>query len=301
MNYGKVVNPCMEAFEKTDKKITPGLYVTATPIGNLGDITLRALSVLRQADVIACEDTRVTGKLLSRFGIEARLVAYHDHNADRVLPQLLDRLARGKKVVLVSDAGTPLISDPGYRLVKAARDSGYYVTSLPGASALLAALSSAGLPTDRFLFAGFLPGKTAARRKVVEELKRLAATLVFYESPHRLADSLRDLGDILGNRPAAVCRELTKLYEEIRQDGLYDLACHYATAGEPKGEIVLVVGPPEAVQATEDDLDEALRSALKKLSVREAVAAVTYITGRRRKEVYRRALELAGEAEEHEV
>ena len=280
--------------EKTEKKVTPGLYVTATPIGNLGDITLRALEVLGQADVIACEDTRVTGKLLARYEIKRPTVAYHDHNADRMLPKLLDHLAQGHKVVLVSDAGTPLISDPGYRLVHEARNAGHHVTSLPGASALLAALASAGLPTDRFLFAGFLPNKTVARKKVLEEFRSLKATLVFYESPHRLLDSLKDIGDVLGQRAVAVCRELTKLYEEIRQGPVDELVAHYEQAAPPKGEIVLVIGPPQDVEVSDSEVDEALLQALKNLSVKEAVAAVTGATGRKRKEVYARALELAG-------
>ena len=280
--------------EKTEKKVAPGLYVTATPIGNLGDITLRALEVLGQADVIACEDTRVTGKLLARYDIKKPTVAYHDHNAERMLPKLLDHLEQGHKVVLVSDAGTPLISDPGYRLVHEARKAGHHVTSLPGASALLAALASAGLPTDRFLFAGFLPHKTAGRHKVLEEFRSLKATLVFYESPHRLLDSLKDIREVLGNRPVAVCRELTKLYEEIRQGPVDDVVAHYEQAAPPKGEIVVVIGPPEEAEVSDSDVDEALVQALKKLSVKEAVAAVTGATGRKRKEVYARALELAG-------
>ncbi|WP_321393422.1 16S rRNA (cytidine(1402)-2'-O)-methyltransferase [Emcibacter sp.] len=280
--------------ENTEKKIAPGLYVTATPIGNLGDITLRALEVLGQADVIACEDTRVTGKLLARYDIKRPTVAYHDHNAERMLPRLLDHLAQGHKVVLVSDAGTPLISDPGYRLVHEARKAGYNVTSLPGASALLAALASAGLPTDRFLFAGFLPNKTAARQKILEEFRSLKATLVFYESPHRLLDCLKDMEQVLGERQVAVCRELTKLYEEVRQGPVDQLIAHYEQAPLPKGEIVLVVGPPTISEASDVDVDEALVQALRSLSVKEAVAAVTGATGRKRKEVYARALELAG-------
>ncbi|WP_417317270.1 16S rRNA (cytidine(1402)-2'-O)-methyltransferase [Emcibacter sp.] len=280
--------------EKTEKKVAAGLYVTATPIGNLGDITLRALEVLRQADVIACEDTRVTGKLLSRYDIKRPTVAYHDHNAEKMLPRLLDHLEKGEKVVLVSDAGTPLISDPGYRLVHEARKAGHHVTSLPGASALLAALASAGMPTDRFLFAGFLPAKTAGRQKVLSEFGGLKATLVFYESPHRLLECLKDIGKVLGQRTVAVCRELTKLYEEIRQGPIDEIVAYYEGAAAPKGEIVIVIGPPEESEASDNEVDEALTKALKNLSVKEAVAAVTGATGRKRKEVYARALELAG-------
>lgn len=275
------------------KKIAPGLYVVATPIGNLGDMTLRAIEVLKSVDVIACEDTRVSGKLLRHFDISTKSVSYHDHNADKVLPRLLERLGQGESVALISDAGTPLISDPGYRLVSEVQKEGIMVSALPGASALLGALACAGLPTDRFMFAGFLPNKTTARQKVLEGLKKIDATLIFYESPKRLAASLKDMGVVLGPRAGVVCRELTKLYEEVRRGTLEELVDHYENSPTPKGEVVVVVGPPEE-NIVENDLDDALKSALKKLSLREAVAAVTYITGRRRKEVYTRALELAG-------
>ncbi len=276
------------------KKIQPGLYIVSTPIGNLGDMTHRAQAVLATADIIACEDTRVTGKLLAHFDIATPAVAYHDHNEQKILPQLLDRLERGEMVALVSDAGTPLISDPGYRLVKEARDKGYLVSSIPGASAILAALASAGLPTDRFMFAGFLPNKTVARQKNLSDLAAIKATLVFYESPKRLKDSLKDMLEVLGDREAAICRELTKLFEEVRRGSLSELAAHYAAAGAPKGEVVIVIGPPAETEVRADQLDEALTKALAVLSLKEAVASVTYTTGLKRKQVYARALELSG-------
>ncbi len=284
----------MNKKSEKNKKIMPGLYVTSTPIGNLGDMSFRARKVLEQADIIACEDTRVTGKLLAYFDIKTPAVSYHDHNEQKILPLLLERLEAGQIVALVSDAGTPLISDPGYRLVKEARNAGYSVSSIPGASAILAALTSAGLPTDRFMFAGFLPNKTQARRKTLTDLSALKATLVFYESPKRLKDSLRDIFEILGDREAAICRELTKLFEEVRNGNLSDLTEHYRQADRPKGEIVIIVGPPLETEVSEDQLDMALTKALENLSVKEAVASVTYTTGLKRKQVYARALELSG-------
>jgi 16S rRNA (cytidine1402-2'-O)-methyltransferase len=269
-----------------------GLYVTATPIGNAGDITLRALELLRSADVIACEDTRVTGKLLHRYGIATPMQPYHEHNAARMRPLLLQRLAAGEVVALVSDAGTPLISDPGFKLVQTAIAAGVFVTALPGASAPLAALCVAGLPTDRFFFAGFLPPKTVQRRRALAELKPIPATLVFLESAQRLAPSLADMAEVLGPRPAAVARELTKLFEEVRRDSLSALAQHYAEAGPPKGEVVVAVGPPLETGAEAVDLDAALAAALGHMSLREAAAAVAEATGLPRRQVYARALAL---------
>ena len=278
------------------RKPKAGLYVTATPIGNIGDLTFRAERLLAMADVIACEDTRVTAKLLSRYGITTPTVAYHDHNATKVRPMLLRRLAAGEVVALVSDAGTPLISDPGYRLVAEALDAGFNVTTLPGASSLLAALAVAGLPTDRFMFAGFLPTKSAARKRALTELRDIPATLVVMESARRLAASLADMADILGERDTAVARELTKLHEEVRRGKLSDLADAYAASGPPKGELVVVIGPPpERPKATAAEVDAALNAALRTMSVREAVAAVTAATGMPRRQVYRRALDLAGD------
>jgi 16S rRNA (cytidine1402-2'-O)-methyltransferase len=275
-------------------KPSPGLVIVATPIGNARDITLRALDVLRQADAIACEDTRVTGKLMSRYGIETPLVAYHEHNAPRMRPVLLDRLARGETIALVSDAGTPLVSDPGYKLVCAAIDAGIPVNAVPGASAALAALVTSGLPPDRFLFAGFLPSRSAARRTELHELSGVRATLIFFESTGRLAETLADMAAVLGSREAVVARELTKLYEELRRGSLAELQTHYTDAGPPKGEIVILVGPPPAAEATDESIDAALRAALAAASLRDAVAAVTADLGAPRRRVYARALLLAG-------
>lgn len=278
------------------KRPAPGLHVVATPIGNADDITLRALAVLRGADAIACEDTRVTSKLLARHGIAVPLLAYHDHNAERVRPLLLERLRRGEAIALVSDAGTPLVSDPGFKLVRAAIAEGLPVTTLPGPSAALAALVLSGLPSDRFLFAGFLPPKSAARRRTLAELGAVPATLVVFEGASRLADALVDMAEILGDRPAAVAREITKLYEEVRRGSLCDLAAHYKTAGPPRGEVVVVVAPPAAAGAavTEDELDAQLQAALAEMSLKDASAAVAAATGLKRRDVYARALALAG-------
>ena len=273
-------------------RLAPGLHVVATPIGNLGDITLRALETLAAADVIACEDTRVTRKLLDRYGIATPLTPYHDHNAAAARPKLLARLAAGEAVALVSDAGTPLVSDPGFKLVRAARAAGHPVTTAPGSSAVMAALSIAGLPTDRFFFEGFLPAKEAARRSRIAELARMPATLVLFETGPRLAAALADLATGLGAREAAVCRELTKLYEEVRRGDLATLARDYAET-EPKGEIVIVVAPPGADQPDADDVDAMLRNALDRVSVKDAVAEVAAASGLPRRAVYQRALALA--------
>ena len=274
-------------------RLAPGLYLVATPIGNLGDITLRALQALAGVDLIACEDTRVTRKLLDRYAIATPLTPYHDHNAAKARPGLLRRLAEGAAVALVSDAGTPLISDPGFKLVRAAQDAGHLVTALPGPSAVLTALTVGGLPTDRFFFAGFLPPKQVARRARIAELAPLAATLVLFESGPRIAATLTDLADGLGaNREAALCRELTKLHEEIRRGELGTLA--QAIAGEePRGEIVVVIGPPQApVQTGAAESESLLRDALERLSLKDAVAEVAQLTGRRRREIYQSALAL---------
>ncbi|MBL8643576.1 MAG: 16S rRNA (cytidine(1402)-2'-O)-methyltransferase [Rhodospirillaceae bacterium] len=272
------------------------LYVVATPIGNLGDMSERAVTVLKSVATIACEDTRVTGVLLRRFGIATPMLAYHDHNAEHVRPQILARLETGQSFALVSDAGTPLISDPGYKLVKDCADAGIAVIPVPGASAPLAALMGAGLPTDRFYFGGFLPPKSKARCDALAEVKPLKATLVFFESPHRIAATLRDMADVLGARPAAVGRELTKLHEEFRRGTLAELAAFYESA-ETRGEIVVVVngaGDSDA-QAAPLDIRSALTDALKSMSVRDAADTVAKATGTARREVYALALELAKE------
>jgi len=272
-----------------------GLYLVATPIGNLGDISLRALELLAGADVIACEDSRVTRKLVDRYGIATPLTPYHEHNAAEARPKLLARLAKGEAVALVSDAGTPLISDPGYKLVRAACEAGHPVTALPGASATLAALSVASLPTDRFFFEGFLPPKQVARQKRIAELAAIPATLVLFESGPRLAEALADLAAGLGPRPAAICRELTKLHEEVRRNDLATLAGDYADGGETRGEIVIVIAPPADDIVSTGDVDDLLRQALTRVSVKDAVGEVALATGRPKREVYQRALALAKE------
>lgn len=274
--------------------MAPGLYIVATPIGNLRDITLRALDVLHGVDLIACEDTRITARLAQRYGLKAALTPYHDHNADSARPALLDKLAGGARIALVSDAGTPLISDPGYKLVRAARAAGHAVIALPGPSAALAALASAGLPTDRFLFLGFLP-RGERRRTELQGVAQVQATLILYETGPRLADVLADAREMLGGgREAAIARELTKLYEEVRTGTLDDLATHYAAAHEPKGEIVVLIGPPVAAPPDSADVDAALRAALATMSLREAADAVAGATGLPRRQVYQRALALRG-------
>ena len=269
--------------------------MTATPIGNLRDITLRALDILATADAVACEDTRVTRRLMQHYGLKTPLLSYHEHNAERMRPLLLDRIAAGQVIALVADAGLPLISDPGYKLVREAQSRGLPVTCLPGASAPLTALVLSGLPTDRFVFVGFPPPRTGARRRLLEDFASAAGTLVFFESPRRLAASLADMAAVLGDREAAVARELTKLYEEVRRDRLQALARHYADAGPPPGEVVVIVAPAEeAAPADDAALDSALEAALARASLRDAVSEVAAATGRPRREVYRRALTLGG-------
>jgi 16S rRNA (cytidine1402-2'-O)-methyltransferase len=270
------------------------LYLVATPIGNAGDITVRALQTLRSVNAIACEDTRTSGRLLQRLGISAPLLPYHEHNAAQMRPQLLARMAAGEAIALISDAGTPLISDPGYKLVRAAQEQGLHITHLPGANAALTGLVLSGLPCDRFLFAGFLPNRSTARRTALTELKAVTATLVLYESPQRLAECLADAADVLGGgREAAVARELTKLFEEVRRGTVSSLAAHYTAAGPPKGEVVLVIGPPLAdAEPAGDDLDRMLRQALQTMSIRDAAASVASASGLPRRQIYARALEL---------
>ena len=272
-----------------------GLYVVATPIGNLGDVTLRALAVLAGADGVLAEDTRLSRTMLAHYGIDTPLSPYHEHNAAEARPLALRRMAEGQALALISDAGTPLISDPGYKLVAESIASGLAVTAAPEASAALAALCIAGLPTDRFFFEGFLPPKSAARRERINALANVPGTLLFYEAPTRLAQSLADLALELGPRPAAVARELTKLHEEVRRGALDVLAAEYAAAGAPKGEIVIVVGSGEQRTAvSQDALDGDLIEALRTLSVKDAAAAIAARHGLPRRQVYARALELAG-------
>ena len=273
----------------SEAPLAPGLYVVSTPIGNLRDITLRALDVLKAADLVLAEDTRVTGKLLNAFGIKQRLRRYDDHAGAEARPEILQRLKEGARVALVSDAGTPLMSDPGYRLVREAAEAGLPVFPIPGASSILAALAAAGLPTDRFLFAGFPPTKGAARRTFLEDLAGVKATLVLFEGASRLGESLQAMADAFGPRQAAVARELTKLHETLLRGSLPDLAADPRLAA-PKGEVVVVVGPPEAESLSAEDADAALAEALTRRGPSEAAAEVARATGLARKALYRRAL-----------
>ncbi len=279
---------------KSEEPLSPGLYLVATPIGNASDITLRALHVLRQADAIFAEDTRVTAKLLALHGLNRPLHSYREHNADRAETEILRELEQGRAVALVSDAGTPLVSDPGQRLVETVAAKGYPVFPIPGASAALAALTASGLASDKFLFAGFLPARGAERRRAIRELETVPATLIFFEAPSRLAESLADLAALLGPRDAAVARELTKLHEEIRRASLNDLAAHYARHPDVKGEVVVVVAPPSATApvTSVETLDAQLVEALKRHPVKDAAAIVAAALGLPRREVYARALEL---------
>jgi 16S rRNA (cytidine1402-2'-O)-methyltransferase len=273
-------------------KPAPGLHIVATPIGNMGDITLRALDILRAADLVACEDTRVFAKLAQVHGIAVPTIAYADATQDQAEPRIMRALAQGKVVALVSDAGMPLISDPGYRLVRAAVAEGHKVSAAPGASAVPMALALSGLPSERFLFAGFLPAKATDRRRTIAELGAVPATLVFFEAPHRLGESLGDLAELLGERPAAVARELTKMFEEVRREPLGVLASYYATH-EARGEIVIVIAPPADDAAPNDEaIDRALREAMAGASVKDAAAEVAARFGLQRRTVYARALEL---------
>jgi 16S rRNA (cytidine1402-2'-O)-methyltransferase len=286
-------------------RIAAGLHLVATPIGNLGDMSRRALDVLGAADVIACEDTRVTGGLLSKLGLNksehksehkserAQLVPYHEHNAEEMRPRLIARMLAGEAVALVSDAGTPAISDPGYKLVRACIEAGIAVTGVPGANAALLALVLSGLPTDRFLFEGFLSAKSGARKTALQKIAAVPASLIFYETGPRLADSLADMAEILGNRDAAVARELTKLFEEVRRGPLADLAAGYAASGGPKGEIVVVVAPPgDEGAASAESIEDMLVKALATMSVRDAADAVAKASGRPKREIYTLALSL---------
>jgi 16S rRNA (cytidine1402-2'-O)-methyltransferase len=278
----------------TALKPVPGLHLVATPIGNLGDITLRALETLAGVDLIACEDTRITRRLTERYGIAVQLTPYHEHNATAARPKILAQLAQGASIALVSDAGTPLISDPGYKLVREACAAGNAVIALPGASSVLTALAVAALPTDRFFFEGFLPSKRTARRARLAELAGIEATLVLFESGNRVQDTLADLADTFGTRDAAICRELTKLHEEITRAPVAELP-KLADQLETRGEFVLVIGPPsaDAKVMTPHDLDAVLRASLQRDSVKDAVAHAVELSGRPRREVYARALELA--------
>lgn len=272
------------------RRLSPGLYIVATPIGNLGDITRRAVATLAACDAVACEDTRVAGKLLNHLGLSKPLWRYDDHAADNDRAHLVEAM-RTKAVALVSDAGTPLVSDPGYRLVRDARGAGVYVTTLPGPCAAIAGLTVAGLPNDRFLFAGFLPAKDKARRDVLEELAEVPATLIFYETGPRLARSLEIIAELWPERTCAVARELTKLYEECRAGPAAELGAHYE-AHPPRGEIVLLVAPPARRHVDPEEADALLVAALTNMKPSQAAALVAKATGLERKTLYERALVL---------
>lgn len=271
--------------------LAPGLHLVATPIGNLGDITLRALATLARADIVYCEDTRHSRVLLTHYGISKPLRPYHEHNAERERPRIVGELATGKSIALVSDAGTPLVSDPGYKLVRAVIEAGHAVTCLPGASAVLSALTLAGLPTDAFLFAGFLPVKQAARRSRLSDLKAVPATLVFFEAPSRLAKSLADMAEVLGGREAAIARELTKLHEEVRRGTLLELA-EWAGTDAPKGEMVVLVGPPLPEPVSDEAIVALLAPMLAEMSLRDAAQAVAEQLGTSKARVYHLGLTL---------
>lgn len=286
---------------RIDLDLAPGLYVVSTPIGNLRDITLRALDILASCDVVCAEDTRVAAKLLSVFGVSARVRPYHDHNGAHARPGLLKDLQGGARIALISDAGTPLVSDPGFKFVREAAQMGINVIAIPGASAPLAALASSGLPTDRFTFAGFPPPKSAARRRFLNELKSGSGTMIFFEGPSRLVASLKDMSETLGVRDAVVARELTKKFEELRRGTLAELAAHYAEAGPPRGEIVVLVGPGEGAETPDADaLDAAIMAAGEERHIKEIAAEIAERFGMKRRDVYERALQLRENSDDDE-
>jgi len=278
--------------------LLPGLYLVATPIGNLRDITLRAMDILASVDLVVCEDTRVTGKLLNAFGIEKKMIPYNDHNAAIQRGPLIEKLTGGARVAFVSDAGMPLVSDPGYKLVRDCLDLGIFVTSLPGANAPLTALQLSGLPSDKFCFLGFMPNKKQARQAVMKEWADVQGTLVVFETAPRLCDSLEDMLEIWGDRPAAVVRELTKLYEESKRGDISALLDFYQQEGAPKGEIVVVVGPPPERNYSDEELEKLVAAALETMSVKEASAHIAQETGESKKKLYEMALALQKRDEE---
>jgi 16S rRNA (cytidine1402-2'-O)-methyltransferase len=271
--------------------LAPGLYVVATPIGNLGDITVRALATLAAAETVLCEDTRTSGKLMERFAIKTKLSPYHEHNAQKARPHILERLQQGATIALISDAGMPLVSDPGYRLVKEAVELGIPVTACPGPSAVLTGLALSGLPTDRFLFAGFVPQKQGERRRLFEEFAKLKATLIFFESPHRIIETLQDLAMALPGRAVAVTRELTKLHEEVLRGTASGIAEQLAARASVKGEITLLVGPPQEDEAVSDeDLDDAITQALASMPASKAASELAKRFNLNRADIYQRIL-----------
>lgn len=280
--------------QKQDLKA--GLYIIATPIGNLRDITLRALDTLNSVDVIYCEDTRVSGKLLAHYGIKAKLHSYNDHNADDKRARIIKRIQGGEAVALISDAGMPLISDPGYKLVRDAADAGVYITTIPGANAPLSALQLSGLPSDNFSFIGFLPTKTGARDAVLQKWKRVSSTLIVFESANRLIKTLSAVYENMGNREVAVVREITKMFEETRRDNVENLIEHYTQNGAPKGEIVLVIeAQSQDTALNQSDVDAMILDALKTMKTKEAAAFVAQKTNVAKKDIYARVLELKNE------
>ncbi|MCC7305422.1 MAG: 16S rRNA (cytidine(1402)-2'-O)-methyltransferase [Alphaproteobacteria bacterium] len=274
-------------------EIKPGLYLAATPIGNLGDITLRALDVLSGVDFIICEDTRVTAKLLNYYGIKKKLIPYNDHNADRQRGPIVRDLAGGAKAALVSDAGTPLVSDPGFKLVRECMEGHIAVTALPGANAVLTALQLSGLPSDKFTFTGFLPPKKAARKSYLSKMKAVPVTLIAFETAPRLLDALEDILSEMGDRDIAVARELTKMFEETRRGKVSEVLEYYKSKGEPKGEIVLVIGAAGAVEISDEDAEKLLRKLLKTMGTKEAAARAAQETGRGKTEMYDLALKIS--------
>ena len=271
--------------------LAPGLYVVATPIGNLGDITVRALATLAAAETVLCEDTRTSGKLMERFAIRTKLSPYHEHNAQKARPHILERLQQGATIALISDAGMPLVSDPGYRLVKEAVELGIPVTACPGPSAVLTGLALSGLPTDRFLFAGFVPQKQGERRRLFAEFEKLKATLIFFESPHRIVETLHDLATALPGRAVAVTRELTKLHEEVLRGQAQEIAAQLAARAAVKGEITLLVGPPTEDEPVSDaDIDIAINHALSTMPASKAASEVAKRFNANRADIYQRIL-----------
>ncbi len=301
MNEPKTYESTMRPSSAGSQLAAAALVLVSTPIGNLKDFSPRAQEALAAADAILCEDTRTSSVLLRAYDIRTKLIALHEHNEEARIPQLLAAMQEGARYALISDAGTPLVSDPGYRLVRAAIEAGLPISGIPGPNAAVLALTLSGLPPQPFLFVGFLPPKAGPRRAALERLRNaeaagLAATLVFYEAPHRLAETLADAADIFGPRPAAVCRELSKHYEEVKRETLPALAAHY-NAEAPRGEITLVIGPATAEPATAKTLDQALELALGQMSLKDAASAVATATGLPKKQVYARALELGRKAE----
>jgi 16S rRNA (cytidine1402-2'-O)-methyltransferase len=274
------------------ESIKPGLYLVGTPIGNLRDISIRALAVLGSSDLVLCEDTRVTGKLFQQYDINTKKMSYNDHNASDKRKHILEMLANGQTVSLVSDAGLPLISDPGYKLVRDCLDLGLFVTTVPGASSVLSALQLSGLPSDKFSFLGFLPSKEQARKQILSQWSSVPATLIAFETGPRLLSSLTDIEKTLGNRQVSVIREITKIYEQVQKASVSELILRYRDNGPPKGEIVVVIAPPDKTVPDQQQLDSMILSALKDKSVKDVASEISEITGVTKKMIYQRALEL---------